>query len=67
MGTATITGAMPSSTASMEMGGMDMGGGGGNACKISVGELRVVRVLQLTVDCRCCGIGIPSILVSRCQ
>lgn len=35
--TATTTAAMPSSTTTMDMGGMDMGGhGGGNSCKISV-------------------------------
>ncbi|KAF2445822.1 Ctr-domain-containing protein [Karstenula rhodostoma CBS 690.94] len=39
MGTATSTSAMPSSTAGMAMGGMggmDMGGGDGKACKISM-------------------------------
>lgn len=35
--TATTTAAMPSSTTTMDMGGMDMGGhGGGNSCKISM-------------------------------
>jgi hypothetical protein len=57
---------MPSSTAGMDMGGMDMGGGGmdmggGGAasdCKISVSDLDLLQVNRLTMSCRCCGIGI---------
>lgn len=48
MGTATSTGAMPSSTAmsGMDMGGMDMGGG--SACKISVRYIQHVKIIELT-------------------